>query len=776
MVLKHAIWLVLLGMQFLQGQEQISLKGKVLDGDNVLIDIGDVLLLVPETRELVSYTTLTHGDFVFKEVPKGEYLLEISALGYATFSKKYMFRDSLEVVIQLEEETTDLENVEVVASKNPITNINGNFKIDVQNPVFSAMVDPLEVLMKLPNVQVSLDRESISVLMKGTPLIYLGNQRISFGEFAALSVDSIESMELINNPSPKYEAEGRAVILIQLRKSNDKGTTVTLGETLSFRQNTNNYISTNGNHSNGKWNLRGNLNYNTIGQWESNTFAFAIPAENIRSDYLVLIPDNKRMQINSGMGFYYPINTNDYISLSTIFRRQTDDAGFETSTFLQNGGETNEITSETENDNRRDYFSANFNFNKRLTENLSLFTGIQYSSFDQKLQTDISNNYNNEGLVLDQSRNQDYKIESLAARMDFEQVISDNVQLDFGTSWNEAKADAFSQIDQPESANENVTNYDYKESLYAIYANAASSFGEKFKFNLGARAEYNQVEGRLEKDLQPLVERENTRVFPKVGLNFTIDSTKTLSLNYSRNINRPNFSRTSSVRVFINPFLEAGNNVDLIPTITNEISTNLQIGKTSVFGGIYTNKNPRYFMIGYKENDSAALLAENNLDEESGYYLGLTVPFSHKIWSSTNSVSMTYNKIKDSSAVFAKAKPYLYVYTDQQLRVAKDTIVSVGGYALTQRKEGIIERNGMVVLNASVTTTLFEKLQCALRFNDITKAMNYDESYSINGVEAHGTYYADGREMALSLKYSFGGAASNTFKNKDVDENLDRIN
>lgn len=776
MVLKHAIWLVLLGVQIVQGQEHLSLKGKVFDGNKVQVDIGDVLLLVPESKELVSYTTLVRGGFVFNEVPKGEYILEISALGYATFSKKYVLHDSLEVVIQLEEETTDLENVEVVATKNPITNTNGNFKIDVQNPVFSTMADPLEVLMKLPNVQVSPDRESISVLMKGTPLIYMGNQRISFGEFAALSVDSIESIELINNPSPKYEAEGRAVILIQLRKNNDKGTTVTLGETFSFRQNTNNYISTNGNHSNGKWNLQGNLNYNTIGQWESNTFAFAIPAENIRSDYLVLIPDNKRMQMNSGLGFYYPINTNDYISLNTIFRRQTDDAGFETSTFLQNGSETNEITSETENDNRRDYFTANFNLNKRLTENLNIFTGIQYSSFDQKLQTDIANNYNNEGLVLDQTRNQDYKIESLAARMDFEQVISENLQLDFGASWNEAKADAFSQITQYEPVNKDVTGYDYKESLYAMYANTASSFGEKFNFNLGARVEYNQVKGRLEKDLQPLVERENTRIFPKMGLNFTIDSTKTLSLNYSRNINQPNFSRTSSVRVFINPFLEAGNNVDLVPTLTNEISTNFQIGDTSIFGGIYTNKNPRYFMIGYQENATVALLAENNLDEESGYYVGLTVPFSHKIWSSTNSVSMTYNKVNDSSAVFTKAKPYLYVYTNQQLRIAKDTLVSFGGYALTQRKEGIMERNGMVVLNASVTTTLFKKLQCALRFNDITKAMNYDESYSINGVEANGTYYADGREMAVALKYSFGGTASNTFKNKDVDENLDRIN
>ncbi|MFD2099380.1 TonB-dependent receptor domain-containing protein [Flagellimonas iocasae] len=774
--MKHVFWIFFTFGVLWNAQAQFSIKGNVFDVNNQQISIGDVVLYTSNKERLVMYTTLVDGNFAFKEVPQSSYWLEVSALGYETYSQEITVTENLELTLQIKEQVTQLESVEVVALKNPITSKNGNFKIDVQNPVFSSLVDPLEVLSKLPNVQISPERESISVIAKGSPLIYLGNQRISLDEFTTLSVDTIESIELINNPSAKYEAEGRVVILIQLKKNTDKGTAVTIGETLSFRQNTNNYISSNGNHSNGKWNLRANLNYNTIGQWESNTFAFAIPEQNIYSDYLVLIPDNKRMQMNSGLGFYYPINDNDYLSFNTIFRRQTDDAGFETETFLQNGSEVNEIISETENDNRRDYFSANFNFNKKLNNNLNLFTGIQYSSFDQNLHTDISNNYNGEGLELDQTRDQDYKIESLAARVDFEQSLSENSRLDFGASWNEARADAFSEVIQPETLNDEITSYDYEESLYAIYANTELRVGKKFNFNLGARVEYNQVEGRLKNEPQPLVERENTRIFPKVGVNFTINSTKTLSLNYARNINRPNFSRTSSVRVFINPFLEAGNNVNLVPTVTNEVTTNLQMGNTSIFGGVHINQNPRYFMIGYTENDTVALLAENNLDKETGYYAGLTVPFSHKIWSSTNSVSVNYNKIRDSSAAFTKAKPYLYIYTNQQLKVAKDTIVSFGGYALTQRKEGIIERNEMIVLNASVTTTFFKKLQCALRFNDISKAMNYDESYSINGVMANGTYYADGREMALSVKYSFGGNSANKFKNKDVDENLNRIN
>ena len=53
--------------------------------------------------------------------------------------------------------------------------------------------------------------------------------------------------------------------------------------------------------------------------------------------------------------------------------------------------------------------------------------------------------------------------------------------------------------------------------------------------------------------------------------------------------------------------------------------------------------------------------------------------------------------------------------------------------------------------------------------------MNYEESYSINGVEANGTFFVDAREIAFALKYKFGDKTSK-FKNKDVDENLNRIN
>ncbi|MCR9227019.1 MAG: TonB-dependent receptor [Flavobacteriaceae bacterium] len=773
--MKQLTWLFFTLCISVYGQERFTLRGEVVDGLNQKVSIGDVLLFDAGQESLEQYTTLVDGRFELSGISKGKYILQVSALGFKKYSRAISVGKDDEFFIQLEQQLTELDAVELTALKNPIGTANGNVKIDVQNPIFASIVDPLEVLSKVPNLQISPDRESILLISRGSPLIYLGDQRISLEEFKGFSVDAIESIEIINNPSPKYEAEGQAVILIHLKKSTEKGTALSLGETLSFRRNTNNYLSSNASFSNGKWNLRGNLNYNVIGQWESNTFAFAIPEEDIYSDYLVLIPDNHRVQINGGLGFYYPIDDNDYISLNTTMRLQTDDAVFETNTFVGDGNEESRIFSKPNNDNRRGYFSGNFNFNKKLAEDWNLFTGIQYSAFGQKLDTDIFNDYNDDGFFLDESRYQGYEIGSFAARVDIEHSISENLQSEFGLSWNDAQATADSNVLQLDIQKEQMVDYNYDEQLYASYLNFSSTLNEKLNMGIGARVEHNLVNGILNNQETPEVERKNTRVFPKAGFNYKVDSTKTLSVNYSRNIERPNFSRTSSVSVFINPFLEATNNINLLPTVTQRISTNLQWKNRSFYFDVYAKENPSYYAISYQVPNTTATLSPINFEKETGLYIGVTLPYSHKIWTSTVSASLNYNKIKDSEAVVAKAKPYLYAYTNQQFKVAKDTVVSFGGWMVTQRNEGIYTRNALVILNASLIRTFFDKLQCAVRLNDIAKAMDIEESYSVHGVGASGTYFVDAREIAFAVSYRFGDKTSK-FKNKDVDENLDRIN
>ncbi len=776
-MLKFLYWVVfcLVGAS-VYSQNQYTLAGKVVDESGSLIPVGDVLLYDANEVSMVMYAQLFDGKFRLEGLSENNYNLQVSVLGYQEYIKEIKLNKNRQLHIVLKEDATKLEGVEVIAAKSPITNRNGNLKIDVQHPVFSAIPDPLDVLSKLPNVQVSPDSESISIIGKGNPLIYLGGQRISFEEFTALSVDNIAHIELINNPTSKYEAEGRAVLLVTRKSKSKKGTKVNIGETVSFKRNYNNYLNTNGSHSNGKWNLQSNLAFNDLGHWESNSFAFRIPEQNIFSDYLVLIPQGNRKQLNGGLGFFLPLKKDDYVSFNTTFKLQTDKAQIETATFLKSGAGEDVILTETANEQTKDYFSGNFNFNKKVASDINLFTGLQYSSFKQTLDTDIANNFNENGFSLDQIREQSYRINSLAFRLDVEYDVSSKLKWEFGTNWNEARANAFTEIQEISNPDKASVDFDYKERFYSGYTSLSGNLKKGLDYNAGMRVEYSQVQSQIENEMSPLPDRSNTKAFPKANLSFKLDSTKTVSVNYARSISRPNFSRTSTITTFINPFLEATNNVNLLPTLTSELSANFQWKNTSVNASYYRNTNPIYWTISFDEAINKAILSPINLDMESGFHVGFTLPFSHKKWTSTNNINISYNKIMDKTAVGGATKPSLYAYSSQQLTIGRDTTIAFGGWLLTKRQEGIFKRNSMLVLDMTITKTLFKKLHCAIRLNDITKAMNFEERYAIDGVEAEGVYFADAKEVAFSMKYVFGNTKDTAFKNRDIDENLQRIN
>lgn len=751
------------------------ISGKITDVQNQPISIGDVLLFRIENDTLIKYTSIFDGDFSIESVPSGNYRLRISCLGFETVEKVLALDKNLSIAIQLGESTTNLDEVEVIAAKPIITNKNGNLKIDVTNPVFSSIPDPMELLSRFPNVQVSSDRESVTVIGKGTPLIYIGNQRITWEELNSLSVDDISSIEIIQNPSAKYEADGSVVLLITQKTSDTEGVKVNFSETLSFKQNFNNYNSLNGSFKKKKLTLKGNFTYNDLGTWESNQFKFGIPEADILLDYLVLIDPNDRVQINTGGGLFYQINDDDYFSVNATIRLQTDNFIIDTDTFLRQGSQEDNIVTQTDNYNTKDFVSGNFNYNKKLSSKINLFTGVQYSSFAQQLNTNISNNFNATEFIRSQDRQQKYRIDVLAYRFDVEKIFKNDMKLEIGTNFSDARANALSNIQFLESDTNMNIDYDYTEKTYAGYTQLSGNLTKKINFNAGFRIENNQVKGEVETNIIPLVNRENTNLFPRAMFNFKIDSTKSLTFNYSRSIERPNYSRASSISAFINPFLEGAGNVNLRPTFTEEVSANFQIKNSSLSINYLRRKNPMFFTIGFEDNGDNAVLSLRNLEKEAGIDITLTVPATKGIWTSTNVTTLSRRRIEDITAATEIAKPYLYFYTDHQFKLRKDTVVSFGAWALTKRSEGIFERNALVVLNAAITKTFFDTLHFALRFNDITKAMNFEERYSINGVNADGAYFADAREVAFSMKYTFGKIKDPNYKNKDVDENLNRI-
>ncbi|MCD8165294.1 MAG: hypothetical protein LUE93_03715 [Bacteroides sp.] len=164
-------------------------------------------------------------------------------------------------------------------------NKDGNIKVNVDNPFFSSLADPVNLLEKIPGIQVSADQNSISVIGKGSPLIYMGNRRMSVDDLKSLSVDDIESIEVIYNPSSRYEADRRTVIQITRKVKDNQGYKVVLSERVAVKQYFNNNLGANISLLRNKFEWRANVEYNQLKIWEKNGFDFQIREKSIQSDY-----------------------------------------------------------------------------------------------------------------------------------------------------------------------------------------------------------------------------------------------------------------------------------------------------------------------------------------------------------------------------------------------------------------------------------------------------------------------------------------------------------
>ena len=304
------------------------------------------------------------------------------------------------------EKPKELEEVIIETETKTYTTKNGNIKVDVANSIYQSQPSTIDLLSKLPKIQISTDKESISIIGKGNPLLYIDNQKVSMNDLNTLDVSDIKTIEIINNPSAKYEADGRAVILITRKLNKKEGYQIAVSEYALFKKYYNNYAGINSSFKTKKFEFKANFNYNQVTVWESNANTFSIPDFDINSNYSVTAVTT-RPQFFYGGGIFYKINEDDYFSANFNGRTQKDIFDVVTNTYNQDQNEINDINTLNINDESRNFTNGFLNYNHKIKSlDAVLFTGFQYSSFNQQMASAIINVYNNTGLVLFENRNQ----------------------------------------------------------------------------------------------------------------------------------------------------------------------------------------------------------------------------------------------------------------------------------------------------------------------------------------------------------------------------------
>ncbi|MGS0748312.1 TonB-dependent receptor domain-containing protein [Halpernia sp. GG3] len=725
-------------------------------------------------NQIVKSTITQNGSFEFLNISPQSYYLQITNGKSVQKEKPFQLSEDKTFLLVFKESTVDIAEVQLEGKKAPFHVQKGNITIDIANSELRKVATPLDLLAKLPFVVIDANGEGLSLVGKGIPLLYIDNQKINFTTLTSLSVDDIKSVEIIKNPSAKYEAEGNAVIKIILKNSKKEGSKLNIAETATFKKRFENYFSSNYQQKKNKTEWKINAAYNQIEHWESNGFIYSVPSKNINSDYIIKSITN-RPQTILGTNLYQELNDDgDYITLNINGNFRPDKGDNKTVTNYEENGNKSNILTLNHQDRKRATINSIFNYNKKIKSlDADVFTGFQYTRESNKVDYNFFNNLNNTDFVFNQFRNQNYSVNAYSGRLDVEKKFKNDYELDFGGSFTKAEATTNNLTNYNSAQSSDYFKYFFKEENWASYAEFSGE-KEKLSFKAGLRLESTFANGFDQILNQTTIQRNYLDWFPKAEISFKQNKDYVYTLNFSRNIERPNYGDLSSGGLYSSPYIEYQGNPNLLPTYTNTISASVNLKKWALNASYYESRDPMGYNLVYVEDKNISKFTSLNFDKEIGGNLGFDVPFKYKFLTSQNSLSLNYSKIEDRLSIAKKSTPYLYFYTNNTLKLGKGFNFLVDGSWITNRTQGIYQYNEMVILNLGLTKSI-SNFDFTLRYNDVFKESNFIQSLSYGQTNTKGTFYGNTPVFSIGIKYNFGKVSDSSYKEKQVNETLDRI-
>lgn len=764
--------ILFLSINLFAQQGDFKIAGSVTNSHQQKIYSAEVYLFTPH-HELVKTAIVLNGIFEFTQLKPAQYYLQINSENITQTEPIFELSENKNFKIILEDKVSHIEEIKISGKRRTFQVQNGNINIDIANSVYNKMATSTDLLSKLPFLTIDPNGEGLTMVGKGIPLLYINNQKVDFSTLSATSVEDIKSIEIIRNPSAKYEAEGKAVVKVILKNSKKEGYKITLSETATFNNRFSNNLSANYQQKKHKTEWKLNASYNQIQHWESNGFEYSVPTKNINSDYIIKSVTN-RPQIILGANLYQDLNDGDYLTFAINANLRPDKGDNNTITNYEREGLYSQILSLDQQDRQRTTVNSIFNYNKQLKSiDANIFGGLQFTRESNNVDHDFYNNIDNAGYVFSQFRKQRYSVNAFSGKIDLEKKIKDIYQLGIGASFTKADAITNNFTDYRNTTPSDYFKYFFKEENWASYAEFSGE-NEKLSFKGGIRMEATSADGYNEIVNQTNIKRQYVDWFPNAEISFKQNKDYVYTINFNRSISRPSYGDLASGGLYSSPYVEYEGNPDLLPTYTTTISASANLKKWALNASFYESKNPTGFGLFYDENKNISKFTTKNFEKEVGTSLGVDVPFEFKFLTSQNSLSLNYSNTVDSFAIVNKSTPYLYFYTNNTLKLGKGFNFLLDGSWITKRTQGLYEFNDMLIVNLGLTKSI-SNFDFTLRYNDILKQSTFIQKLSYDKIITKGSFYGNTPVFSIGIKYNFGKISNSDYKEKQINETMDRI-
>jgi hypothetical protein len=648
----------------------------------------------------------------------------------------------------------------VITSKTPPfqSGNNGGIIANVSTTLLSSVGTANDVLQRMPGI--AADNGKITVFGKGAPIVYINNRKVHDPqELERLESSEISTIELITNPGAKYDAEGRAVLLIKT-KTKVNGFSAQLTERL--RQG--NYLGDNENasisYTKDKLNLFATYNHNYNKQEATEDHNFTLKTVDGVWRHTTLLPDlwYSRNSQEVSTGFDYSVN--DKNAIGGQYKFYTSD--YKNNTPISTTTHLNDIpyeTSQSQSNKKGNGYQhlVNAFYNGDFNERFSLRFDFDYlKDYDDTEQhSDEIVNYAETNTV-DIFNQTDYDLYAGKLTNSYKSNIG---LIEFGGEYNNIAGSGFVHSNGY-TDNSEFTNTEQKAAGFVSYSHKLLTVN----LTAGLRYEFTSEQYTEGSDKTPVIDRSYSDFYPSISLSTKVKNMD-LSLAFNKRTERPSFFQLNGNVLYVNRFVFQKGNPYLNKSNIYDVNLQATLKPFYFNAGYYYVKNPVLLFFTEQENNANALLS-TYANFPKMQEVNATLNFNHKIafWQPNYTAGIAkpfFSSMYDGREIaYNKVNGFFRAYNDFTL--FKGWVLSCNFRYQSGRQDGFFEVNGYRQFDAGLRKAFFENnLRLNLMVYDIFDWVDVENRLQINNLSWKADKKNETRYATLSITYLF-----NNYKKK----------
>ncbi len=757
------------------------ISGKIIDNTSkeplpyVNIVIRDMAKAV-----ITGGITTDAGSFEIKDIPEGKSIVEIQFIGYKTISKEISITNKAKQLnlgtIVLTEDAAKLDEVVVRAELSTVVQKVDRKVINVGKDLTATGTSASELLNNVQSVSVDSQtgaislrgNENVRVLVDGRPTNISAAQLLK-----QIPSTSIKSIELITNPSAKYNPEGMSgIINIILNKNANMGFNgnIDVGVTAGHYGRTN--ASTNMNLKTGKvnfflnygYNGGDNYNYGFVERTDANASLQNFTFMNNNQSHLLKLGADIYLDDQNTLSFYTTQNWFDGLGNGFVKISNNNVLFFDAKNTQETNNKNNVYNVNYKHDFAKEgktiEFEATFSDNK-APENAIFTESINPLDNTLNYLNDVDNHRTNTLL-----------------NVDFTNPLSDKTKLELGA---EVRLDRTTndiitdQFGVPNSA------FDYDRDIYSAYVNYSRSF-DKLSMQLGARIENYSIVGSFTSGTQnEKVTDDIFTVYPSAFFTYKASDKNQFQVSYSRRVDRPSIQQVNPIREWSTPLITSVGNPDLVPQFTNSFEVNYtrKLKKGSLtFGTFYRRVNDnisRTLLADPLDNSNTRqILSFTNFNGNDRYGFELSSNYKLAKWWSVNASSDFYAQTENGIANGEQIEVDNNVFNarvSNSFTASKKLRLQLFAMYRGSQKGVQFNVDPMWMINTGASYSMFEgKGSLNFRVNDIFRGMKFQFN-STNPYAQNGQFNWESRTVFLGFNYRFGDGKNKAKRRRNRDSN-----